>query len=70
MQPVFSENLYAVADGDVLWDRQYEDQILIDKHGRTVFSANVLNYLKPLHDKSDMNKHGKPRPRRSSTSVL
>ena len=52
MQPVFSENLYAVVDGDVFWDRQYEDQILVDKHGRTVFSANVLNNLKPLDDNS------------------
>jgi hypothetical protein len=70
MQPVFSENLYAVADGDVFWDRQYEDQIQIDKHGRTVFSANVLHNLKPLDDNSETGQHYKPRPRRSSTSVL
>lgn len=70
MQPVFSENLYAVADGDVFWDRQYEDQIQIDKHGRTVFSANVLHNLKPLDDNSETRQHYKPRPRRSSTSVL
>lgn len=48
MQPVFSENLYAVADGDVLWDRQYEDQIVTTKTGQTIFSAYVLNQLKPL----------------------
>ncbi|KAG0554007.1 hypothetical protein KC19_12G055900 [Ceratodon purpureus] len=70
MQPVFSENLYAVADGDVFWDRQYEDQILVDKHGRTVFSANVLNSLKPLDENISKSRHDKPRPRRSSTSVL
>lgn len=52
MQPVFSENLYAIADGDVLWDRQYEDQIVTNKHGRTIFSAHVLNHLKPLDEDS------------------
>lgn len=38
MQPVFSENLYSVVDDDVIWDRQYEDQILTDKQtGKTIF---------------------------------
>lgn len=50
MQPVFSENSYSVVDGDIIWDRQYEDQILTNKQGRTVFSANVLSYLKPLNE--------------------
>lgn len=50
MQPIFSENLYFVADGDIIWDRQYEDQILTDIPGRTIFSAHVLNHLKPLND--------------------
>jgi len=50
MQPIFSENLYTIADGDVLWDRQYEDQIVTDKRGQTVFSAYELDHLKPLDE--------------------
>lgn len=51
MQPVFSENLYSVVDDDVIWDRQYEDQILTDKQtGKTIFSAHTLSHLKPLNE--------------------
>jgi len=50
MQPVFSESLYAIADGDVLWDRQYEDQLVTNNHGHTIFCAHVLDHLKSLDD--------------------
>ncbi len=55
MQPVFSERLYAVADGDVLWDRQFEDQIHTDQYGRSVFYSNRLSRLKPLEAAGDVN---------------
>jgi hypothetical protein len=58
MQPVFSENLYSISDGDVLWDRQYEDQILTNNEGRSIFSANVLNHLKPLEEEFDKPQTG------------
>jgi ATP-dependent Lon protease len=55
MQQVFSERLYAVADGDVLWDRQFEDQIHTDQYGRSVFYSNHLSRLKPLEVAGDVN---------------
>lgn len=61
MQPVFSENLFCVADGDIHWDRQYEDQILTNKQGRTIFSSNLLNHLKPL-EKDHICSNDKPQP--------
>ncbi|CAK9867701.1 unnamed protein product [Sphagnum jensenii] len=55
MQTVFSERLYAVADGDVLWDRQFEDQIHTDQYGRSVFYSNRLSHLKHLEVAGDVN---------------
>lgn len=48
MQPVFSENLYTVYDGEVLWDRQFQDQIITDRHGHSMFDCNLIDQLKPV----------------------
>ena len=48
MQPVFSEMLYAVADGDIVWDQQFDDQIMTDNSGQLVFDFKALNKLRPL----------------------
>jgi hypothetical protein len=48
MQPVFSENLYTVYDGEVLWDRQFQDQIITDRYGHSMFDCNLIDQLKPV----------------------
>ncbi|CAK9856215.1 unnamed protein product [Sphagnum jensenii] len=48
MQPIFSENLYTVYDGEVLWDRQFQDQIITDRHGHSMFDCNLIDQLKPV----------------------
>jgi inward rectifier potassium channel len=48
MQPVFSEMLYAVADGDIVWEHQFDDQIITDNSGHLVFDFKALNKLRPL----------------------
>lgn len=55
MQPVFSEMLYAVADGDIMWDRQFDDQIITDKSGHLVFDFKALNKLRPLKEEKAVN---------------
>lgn len=56
MQPVFSECFYSVSDGDIIWDRQFEDQILTDKLGRSVFHTARLHNLAPLEGDSGKKK--------------
>ena len=56
MQPVFSEHFYSVSDGDIVWDRQFEDQILTDKLGRSVFHTANLHNLTPLEGDSGQQK--------------
>ncbi|XP_073387197.1 uncharacterized protein [Physcomitrium patens] len=48
MQPVFSEMLYAVADGDIVWDHQFDDQIMTNDAGQLVFDFKALNKLRPM----------------------
>lgn len=60
MQPVFSEMLYAVADGDIVWDHQFDDQVRTDASGHLVFDFKALNKLRPLKDEEEAGNGGQP----------
>lgn len=72
MQPVFSEMLYAVADGDIVWEHQFDDQIITDISGHLVFDFKALNKLRPLQGekavKGDGPEVSKPKKNQQKTA--
>ncbi|KAG0621365.1 hypothetical protein M758_3G014200 [Ceratodon purpureus] len=67
MQPVFSEMLYAVTDGDIMWDHQFDDQIITDNSGHLVFDFKALNKLRPLKAEKPVNGDGPETPQPKKT---
>eukprot|EP00897_Mesotaenium_endlicherianum_P007422 jgi/Mesen1/6708/ME000344S05988 len=63
MQPVFGTHLYSVTDGDVVWNREFEDTVTMNfKTKRFMVDHRKLNKLKPLNPTSQQfsarNKNG------------
>lgn len=58
MQLVFSEMLYVVVDGDIVWDYQFDDQVRIDVLGYLVFDFKVFNKLRFLKDEEEVGNGG------------
>lgn len=46
MRHVFSEQHYSVHDGDILWDREFEDQIYADEDGNSVYDYTLLDNVR------------------------